>query len=259
MPPLKDRTGQRYGRLVVLERAPNGSHNRVFWKCKCDCGNIVDVAGGSLQKGCTKSCGCLNTETRRELGRKNKKDLVGKKFGKLTVIEDSTKRTVGQQVIWICKCDCGNILEVQSGNLTSGNTKSCGCTKRSNGEDIIKTILKNNNINFKEEFIIKELYYKDIHSKMRFDFLVFYNNKKYIIEFDGKQHFKEITGSWNLNLKEIRERDKIKNEYCFNNNLPLIRIPYSHINNIKLNDLLLETTSFLITKETEEEYYANNI
>ena len=87
MPALKDRVGQRYGRLLVLERAPNGTHNRVMWKCQCDCGNICTVYGNNLQNGDTKSCGCLNTETRRQLGLSNRENLTGKKFGLLTVIE----------------------------------------------------------------------------------------------------------------------------------------------------------------------------
>ena len=59
---LIDLTGQRYGRLVVLER--DFSKKTTAWKCKCDCGNIVAVTSKNLrQKGySTKSCGCLNKE-----------------------------------------------------------------------------------------------------------------------------------------------------------------------------------------------------
>lgn len=63
---LKNRVGERFGRLVVKSRAedyvaPNGSHH-VRWKCICDCGNetIVDVT--QLVSGKAKSCGCLRTE-----------------------------------------------------------------------------------------------------------------------------------------------------------------------------------------------------
>ena len=62
--------GQRYGRLIVLERAenyiePSGKTVRV-WKCQCDCGNIKYVKSHNLLKGHTKSCGCLNLEKMTE-------------------------------------------------------------------------------------------------------------------------------------------------------------------------------------------------
>ena len=77
MPPLKDRTGLRYGRLIVLERSfPNNQFNQVMWKCQCDCGNITITSGNNLQNGSTKSCGCLNTDTRRALGQSHRIEQV---------------------------------------------------------------------------------------------------------------------------------------------------------------------------------------
>jgi hypothetical protein len=55
-------------------------------------------------------------------------NLVGKKFGRLTVLEDSGNRK-GRKVLWRCKCDCGNITLVKSDQLTGGRTQSCGCLK----------------------------------------------------------------------------------------------------------------------------------
>lgn len=55
-----------------------------------------------------------------------KKDLTGQRFGRLTVICDSGKRK-RSFVVWRCVCDCGNIAEVKTDSLKSGNTKSCGC------------------------------------------------------------------------------------------------------------------------------------
>lgn len=59
-----DRTGQRWGRLLVVEQAPNNG-SWVMWKCRCDCGNKVEVRAISLASGNTRSCGCLQRE---ELG-----------------------------------------------------------------------------------------------------------------------------------------------------------------------------------------------
>lgn len=61
-----DLTGQKYGRLLVLERAENNSHNKAMWLCKCDCGNVVKVIGSHLRNGNTSSCGCLHKEMLRE-------------------------------------------------------------------------------------------------------------------------------------------------------------------------------------------------
>ena len=55
---LVDRTGQRFGKLVVLEQAGRNNLKKVLWKCKCDCGNESVVVSGSLVTGNTTSCGC---------------------------------------------------------------------------------------------------------------------------------------------------------------------------------------------------------
>lgn len=53
-------------------------------------------------------------------------DLCGIEFGELTALEKSGISKSGH-VIWLCKCSCGKIVQVPSGRLRSGNTKSCGC------------------------------------------------------------------------------------------------------------------------------------
>jgi hypothetical protein len=53
-------------------------------------------------------------------------DLTGKKFGMLTVVQFDSKDRFGRAK-WRCQCDCGNISTVQSGNLKTGISKSCGC------------------------------------------------------------------------------------------------------------------------------------
>lgn len=52
-----DLTGQRYGRLVVV-----GPYVSKKWTCRCDCGNVKEIAQGSLRRGLTRSCGCLSSE-----------------------------------------------------------------------------------------------------------------------------------------------------------------------------------------------------
>lgn len=57
MSKLIDLTGQRLGKLTVLQRAKEASAKRTYWLCKCDCGNETLVEGGNLRSGHTKSCG----------------------------------------------------------------------------------------------------------------------------------------------------------------------------------------------------------
>lgn len=56
-------------------------------------------------------------------------DLTGQKFGRLTVIRKVDRRS-GSYLVWECACECGAAVEVASGYLRSGSTKSCGCLKR---------------------------------------------------------------------------------------------------------------------------------
>lgn len=59
-----DRTGMRFGRLLVLSKSPEP----VMWDCKCDCGATVKIRGCNLSNGSTKSCGCLAMEHAAALG-----------------------------------------------------------------------------------------------------------------------------------------------------------------------------------------------
>ena len=73
MAKAKDRTGQRFGRLVVIRQAKRPEYSsckHAMWECQCDCGNRAIVSCGSLISGQTRSCGCLRRETARENGKK---------------------------------------------------------------------------------------------------------------------------------------------------------------------------------------------
>lgn len=61
-----DLTGRRFGRLVVIQRAQTNKENKVWWICRCDCGNLTTVRGYCLRRGDTQSCGCLSREISSE-------------------------------------------------------------------------------------------------------------------------------------------------------------------------------------------------
>lgn len=116
-----DMIGQKFGRLTVIKRVEE-QNGALKWLCKCDCGNEKIVAGSHLKDGSTKSCGCYSNEVKH---RKKCIDLIGKKFGRLTVIERAENK--GRQTAWLCHCDCGNSKIINAYSLKSGRTRSCGC------------------------------------------------------------------------------------------------------------------------------------
>jgi hypothetical protein len=57
-----DLSGQRFGKLYVLNYEKTNNRRQAIFKCKCDCGNIAFVVGSRLKNNYTKSCGCLQKE-----------------------------------------------------------------------------------------------------------------------------------------------------------------------------------------------------
>lgn len=116
-----DLTGQRFGRLFVIEKVEDKNGWTQF-RCKCDCGNEIITSGNNLKYGTTQSCGCLHKEAMKKV---YFEDLIGQRFGKLVVIDKSISRW--NKLHWVCKCDCGNETIVSTSGLKSGHTQSCGC------------------------------------------------------------------------------------------------------------------------------------
>ena len=228
--------GNRYGKLSVIERFKENKNNRATWVCQCDCGNMIVVEGQLLRKGEVKSCGkcCKNKEKII--------DEVGNKYGYLTVIELASNNKEG--AYWRCKCLCGNIVTVKGSKLRNGHTTSCGCIK-SKGETKIIELLSNYNISFETQKIFDTCRFPKTNGLAKFDF---YINNKYLIEYDGEQHFNYKNSGWDTedNFRYTQERDRYKNEWCKENNIPLIRIPYTHLKDLCIEDLLLETSIYII-------------
>lgn len=117
-----DLVGKRFGRLTVIERAPNKG-SKTMWLCKCDCGNTKSIKTYSLTSGVTKSCGCYQSEYQTD-------NLMGQKFGRLTVIERTappSKSKSEHHAYWLCECDCGEFHVARGSDLKSGQITSCGC------------------------------------------------------------------------------------------------------------------------------------
>jgi hypothetical protein len=117
---LADILGKQYGRLTVIERIAGKSK----YRCSCVCGGTTETTSDKLQKGHTSSCGCYQKERTSEASRV---DLTARVFGRLTAIMAHYMRS---QWYWECRCECGKRTYVETDNLSSGNTTSCGCLHR---------------------------------------------------------------------------------------------------------------------------------
>lgn len=135
--------GNKYGRLTVLRQATKEEKNNrhgAFWFCQCECGKTTVVRGFSLRQGNVQSCGCLRHEQiiKSNIERSGG-DLTGQRFGKLTVIKEapSKQNLRGQNLrYWECKCDCGNLLEVNTTSLNTGSRICCDdCVKEKLRQD----------------------------------------------------------------------------------------------------------------------------
>ena len=123
----KDLMGKIFGRLIVIGKDHTDKRSgRVYWLCKCDCGNFKAIMSQSLINGSTHSCSCYQKEVASKLGRLSVKDLIGRTFGFLTVLYQV--ESIDDHARWHCICNnCGNEVDVSSTSLIRGNTKSCGC------------------------------------------------------------------------------------------------------------------------------------
>ena len=229
-----DITNQRFGKLVALYPTDKKSGSATKWHCKCDCGNECDISINALRQNNTKSCGCLHKQKTSET---NKNNIIGKRFGLWTVLEELPERNENKKIVYKCKCDCGTIKEVIGGNLINKKSQSCGCLKMSHGELKIYNLLKENNIDFIQEYHPKN---SNLFQNGRYDFYI--PPQKILIEYDGKQHFQIKGSGWDESLDDIQRRDSQKNEWALKNGYTLIRIPYTHYDSLCIKDLTLQSS-----------------
>lgn len=127
-----DLLGKKFGYWTVISAyddyvSPKGSRQSQ-WLCRCVCGTERVVIQSSLRNGDSSSCGCMS-----DLTMHRKADISGQEFGYLTVlrrVDDYVSPKGARVPKWLCKCKCGNELEVISTSLRNGDTKSCGCMNR---------------------------------------------------------------------------------------------------------------------------------
>lgn len=226
--------GLTFGKWTVLKKDVSKPRNYI---CKCECGTIKSVFGGSLKQGSSKSCGCLKKELTKKRFQENANSHIGEKYGLLTIEGIELK---GQDYYYNCKCDCGNKATVLGKRLFSGVTNSCGCIN-SKANALMAQILEKYSIPFKREYRFEDC--KD-KSTLPFDFALFNNEDELIglIENNGDQHYSARGTQWNTPERLIytQRHDYIKQTFAEDNKIPLLVIPYQYFN---------ELEKFLITSD----------
>lgn len=217
--------GQKINNWKILEISQ--PQKQAMALCQCECGTIKQVRVLNILYGYSKDCGCGRKKMLRDTLTKN---LIGQKFGKLTVLELLDDSNDFKRRLYRCKCDCGNETIQPSSSLISGHTKSCGC------------LVSYHNMYINQLLTDKSIYhiseYPVIIDNVRYRFDFYLPDYNAFIEYDGEQHYNvpRYVGDVEENksiLENTRRRDEIKNQYCVDNDIDLLRIPYWESNSIE--------------------------
>ena len=211
--------------LIYIERYVKNQETWVRFKCKIHLDKGVQDIGWYHLKTCAVGCAFCT-------GRyKTTEDFI-KEINIINPDVEIIGEYTGSENHVDCRCKiCGNTWSPIGRSLKNG--QGCPICTSSKGEIKIKRFLDNNKIVYVTQKTFDECVYKE---KLRFDFyLPDYN---ILIEYDGEQHFKPVDFankgfSWaNEIFKYNQIKDEIKNVYCKNNNIKLVRIPYWKFDNI---------------------------
>lgn len=191
------------------------------------------------REGKTPSCGCLKYSGFKKHNKETQVSLIGKRFGCLVVEAEGPVVDVGslkkKRKSWKCKCDCGQTTFVTTGDLTSGNTKSCGCLI-SVGQMEIAKILTAKQIDFQEEYSFDDLVTTK-GNPLRFDFAIFDNKQiSFLLEYQGEQHY--VERDIYFGKQQRLYTDPQKKQYCKQKNIPLFEIAYNENIATKLDTIL---------------------
>ncbi len=121
-----DLAGKTFGDLTAIERSTDVHKNGgIWWRCQCSCGNHCDVPATLLVTGRKSHCGCKAAEKNYAYS-----DITGQRFNRLVALYKTRKRTAKGGVIWHCRCDCGNEIDLPYNTLVYSHQQSCGCQKK---------------------------------------------------------------------------------------------------------------------------------
>lgn len=209
-----------YQLLINRDDYLNTTHKYKVKHLKC--GYVWEVSLASLIKGhqCPRCSHNLQVTFDMFIHRLNK--ISGNLYSYISGYEGLNKSKV------LVKCNkCGRNFKMIPSNLLAGH--GCPICTRSRGEDRVALVLDKNNIDYETQKAFPGLRYKQ---PLFFDFYI----PKYnlCIEYDGKQHTHPVKLFDKTDPFEVRQRrDHIKNVYCKEHSINLLRIPYNHTKDIE--------------------------
>ena len=114
-----DEKGKRYGKWFVLERdVTKLGKRRAYWICRCDCGNQSSVNGYTLRNGGSKQCKSCHLISLIA-------NLIGKRFGRWTVVARDITKLNRKHIFWHAICDCGNKKSLTGHTLKKRRSTQC--------------------------------------------------------------------------------------------------------------------------------------
>lgn len=122
-----DLLGKTFGDLTVVGRSKKRNKRGGYWTCRCCCGYTCDATASDLISGKKTHCGCKTNRGRPT-------DIAGQRFYRLTAEYMLPDRDGSGSVMWHCRCDCGNEIDVSYNNLVYCGIKSCGCRKKAHDQ-----------------------------------------------------------------------------------------------------------------------------
>lgn len=212
-----------YGAIFLEEIAPHVAPTRTYRKAKFKCGfygKIFEAVINDVKRNNPKSCGCYRKISKAKT---HLKDISGEKRGLLTAIQRLDKQASDNSYYWLCKCDCGNLTEIPICDF--GKTKSCGCLSfHSYGEQCIAELLDKYNILYETQKTFND-YKSSKNALLKFDFYL--PEQQICIEIDGRQHHEPVSHfGGEKAFQELQKNDIIKNKYCNQSNIKMVRIDY---------------------------------
>lgn len=219
---LKKETEGTY-ELISIEKDTNGK-----MKIKHNCGYEYCVYFGSFfysGKRCRKCYGTAPL-TEDDFLKFFNKEMKG--YELLSKFEKFRDKVVVKHL------KCGKIYSVEPRSIKN-NLSRCSCEQSSVGERKIRGFLNKNNISFVEQYKIKDCKNKN---PLPFDFKISFNNHIFLLEYQGIQHFEVVDFFGEESFNKTKINDKIKYDYCKNNNINLEYINYNENIEEKIVEIL---------------------
>lgn len=206
---------KRHGDKYEITSEYINAKTKISFKCDKH-GEITTSPQNFLEHGCGKCSYDRRCKTNDEF-LSELKNVHGNSIVPLNSYEKYNKKISFQ-------CEKGHMWESRPSNILKGY--GCPECSKSTGEKIVNEYLINNNLYYETQYTFENCKNKKL---LRFDYFV---ENKILIEYDGKQHFKPVDFGGKgeeyaeKELKLRRKHDEIKSNYCIENNIYLVRIPY---------------------------------